>query len=111
MKLTFMQSVIIIAVAALCTFITRAVPFVLFGRKKEIPKLIEYLGGVLPPAIIATLVVYCLKEVNLFKFPSGAPEFIAIGIVAALHIWKRNILLSMAGGTICYMILIQTIFS
>ena len=111
MKLSFVQAVIMIAVAVICTFITRVIPFLLFGGNKKMPKQVEFLGNVLPPAIIATLVIYCLKSVNLFKFPNGLPEFIAIGVVAVLHIWKRNILLSMAGGTICYMILIQTIFA
>ena len=101
------QTIAVIAVAAACTFFTRLVPFILFGGKKEIPKSVRYIGGVLPPAVIASLIIYCLKDVDVTKFPSGFAELVSIGIVAALHAWKHNTLLSMAAGTVCYMILIR----
>ena len=91
-------------------FATRLVPFVLFGRKRTVPRIVVFLGNVLPPAIIATLIVYCLKSVNLLAFPSGIPELISIAAVVLLHLWKRNTLLSVGAGTICYMILIQCVF-
>lgn len=108
--MSFAMSVATVAVAAACTFLTRLVPFVLFGRKREVPRLVVFLGNVLPPAIIATLIVYCLKSVHLLDFPSGIPELLSIALVALLHIWKRNTLLSVGAGTICYMLLIQFVF-
>lgn len=104
-------SIAMIAVAAVCTFFTRLVPFALFGRKRQVPRIVLFLGNVLPPAIIATLIIYCLKGVNLLNFPSGIPELISIALVVVLHLWKRNTLLSVGAGTICYMILIQTVFA
>ena len=103
-------SVATVAVAAVCTFLTRLAPFALFGRKRRVPRLVVFLGNVLPPAIIATLILYCLKGVNLLAFPSGIPELISIAAVALLHLWKRNTLLSVGAGTLCYMILIQCVF-
>lgn len=108
--MTAVGSIAIIAVAAVCTFCTRLVPFALFGGKREVPRIVLFLGNVLPPAIIATLIIYCLKGVNLLQFPSGIPELLSIALVV-LHLWKRNTLLSVGAGTICYMILIQTIFA
>ena len=104
-------SIAMIAVAAVCTFFTRLVPFALFGRKRQVPRIVLFLGNVLPPAIIATLIIYCLKGVNLLNFPSGIPELISIALVVVLHIWKRNTLLSVGAGTMCDMILIQTVFA
>lgn len=101
------QSLLIIAVAAVCTFATRLFPFLLFGGRKRVPAAITYLGKVLPPAIMATLIIYCLKSVNFAQFPSGTAEVVSILLVAALHAWKRNTLLSMAAGTVCYMALIR----
>ncbi|MEA5084677.1 MAG: AzlD domain-containing protein [Lachnospiraceae bacterium] len=101
------RAIIIIAVAAVCTIITRAIPFIFFGGKKEIPKRVLYLGKVLPPAVIGTLIVYCLKGVNVTTAPYGIEEFISVALVAVLHAWKRNTFLSIGAGTACYMVLIQ----
>ncbi len=100
-----------IITAAVCTFATRVAPFILFSGKKPIPKLIRYLGDMLPPAVIALLVVYCLKNVSFTSAPHGAPEFICILVVALLHIWKRSNLLSIGAGTVLYMFLIQSVFA
>lgn len=110
MALSFGQSVAIVAVVAICTFITRILPFMIFGGDKEVPATVQFLGKMLPPAIMAVLIVYCLKGVTLFSFPCGLPEFISIGVVALLHIWKRNALLSIGVGTVCYMVLVQMVF-
>ena len=99
-------SIIAIAVAALCTFATRLVPFALFGGKKGVPATITYLGKVLPPAIIATLIIYCIRSVDFTASPHGAAEIIAIVVTALLHIWKKNTLISIGGGTILYMFLV-----
>ncbi len=101
----------IIFVAALCTFATRVAPFLLFNGKKPIPPMIRYLGEMLPPAVIALLVVYCVKNVNWLAAPHGAPELLCIAVVALLHIWKRNNLLSIGAGTVLYMFLIQSVFA
>lgn len=104
------HGIAIIIVVALCTFLTRVLPFWLFGGKKELPLTVQYLGKVLPPAIMIILVIYCLKTVNIFAGNKGIPEFLAIGLVAALHIWKKNTLLSIGAGTAFYMLLVQVVF-
>lgn len=110
LPVSFWRSVIIIVLVALTTLATRAIPFVLFPEGKKIPKAVQYLGKVLPPAVIGMLVVYCFKSVNVLELPFGLPELIAGLVVVVLHIWKRNNLLSIGAGTIIYMILVQTVF-
>ncbi|MGL4606131.1 MAG: branched-chain amino acid transporter permease [Eubacteriaceae bacterium] len=105
-----MTAGVIVLIVAACTFLTRFLPFALFGGGKEVPEIVRTLGELLPPAVIAILVIYCLKGVNFTIPPNGIPEFIGVGIVVALHIWKRNNLLSIGGGTIIYMILVQYLF-
>ena len=97
-------------VIAIVTFATRVAPFILFGKGKATPKYIVYIGNYLPPAVIAMLIIYCLKNVNINTFPFGIPEVIGIASVAILHIWKRNNLISIIGGTVIYMIAVQFIF-
>lgn len=103
-------SLLIIFVVSICTILLRALPFLIFGGKKEVPQTIQYLGKVLPPAIMAVLVVYCLRSVSILEGNHGIPEFVSVFLVAGLHLWKKNILLSIGLGTICYMILIQLVF-
>ena len=98
------------AVAAVVTAATRFLPFLIFGEKRKTPAIIEYLGKVLPFAIMGMLVIYCMKDVAFLSWPYGIPEFIGCAIVAALHIWKRNSLLSIGVGTVCYMLLVQLVF-
>ena len=105
-----MYEIALIAVTALVIAATRFLPFLIFGEKKETPKLITYLGQVLPCAIMGMLVVYCLKDVKFLSAPFGAPELIGCGIVALLHLWKRNSLLSIGIGTVAYMLLVQFVF-
>lgn len=108
--LTTAGAIATIAVMSAVTFLTRALPFLLFGRGEAPPKLVLYLGRVLPPAIIAMLIVYCLKGIS-FAAPAGwAPQLISVAVVVALHLWKHNELLSIFGGTILYMVLIQAVF-
>lgn len=106
----WVHSIAIIAVVAICTLATRLLPFLVFGGKREVPSVIRYLGKALPPAIMAILVVYCLKGVDLLSQNHGLPEIIASLVVVVLHLWKKNTLLSIGGGTICYMILVQMVF-
>ena len=95
---------------ALCTMLTRFLPFLLMRRSQTLPPAVEYLGRVLPCAIMAMLVVYCLRGVDLFSAPHGLPELIACAAVVALHLWKKNTLLSIAAGTALYMTLVQVVF-
>ena len=105
-----MHDVLLILVAVLVTAATRFIPFLIFGEKRKTPPIIEYLGTVLPCAIMGMLVVYCLKDVSFVKGSFGIPELISCAVVAALHVWKRNSLLSIGGGTVCYMLLVQLVF-
>ena len=99
MTLTTGQALASIFVMAAVTFLTRVLPFVLFGRGDSAPKIVLYLGRVLPPAVIGMLVIYCLKNVSVLAVPFGLPEFIAVAAVIVLHVWKRNNLLSIGVGT------------
>ena len=110
LPVSFWRSVLIILLVALTTFATRAIPFILFPEGKKIPKAVQYLGKVLPPAVIGMLVVYCFKSVEIISAPFGLPELIAGAAVVLLHVWKRNNLLSIGTGTVLYMILVQYVF-
>ena len=108
--MTVTQQLITIAVVALGTMLTRFLPFLIFPEGKPTPKYIQYIGKALPPAVFGLLVVYCLKNVTLLSGSHGLPELIAIAVVVLLHLWKRQMLLSIAGGTVCYMLLVQLVF-
>ncbi len=99
-----------IAVIAVVTALLRFLPFLIFREGRRTPKLITYFGQVLPYAIMGMLVVYCLKDVTVTASPFGIPELIGCAVVALLHVWKRNTLLSVGLGTVCYMLLIQLVF-
>ncbi len=104
------DALLIILVIALVTLLTRALPFLLFPAGKKTPAYISFLGKVLPLAIIGMLVVYCLKSVSVTTYPFGLPELIAIAVVVAIHLWKKNSLISIIGGTVLYMFLVQVVF-
>lgn len=110
MTLSIGQSLFIIIVMAAVTFLTRSLPFLVFSKHKKTPDYIIYIGKVLPPAVIGMLIVYCIKNVSVIKFPFGIPEFISMLTVVVLHLWKRNNLISILGGTVLYMILVQFVF-
>ena len=107
MMLTTTQAIVIIALMALGTCITRFLPFFIFPDAAAAPRYVVYLGKMLPTAAIGLLVIYCLRDVELAAAPHGLPEAAAIAAVALLHIWKRNTLLSIGGGTALYMLLIR----
>lgn len=107
MLLTPLQTFIMILAIALGAALTRFLPFVVFPENKEIPKSINYLGKALPPAMMGLLVVFCFKSVSLLASPFGIPEIVASIVVIGLHLWKNQALLSIAGGTLIYMVLIQ----
>ena len=105
-----LHSAALVAVMALVTAGLRFLPFLIFNEKRTTPRLIADLGKVLPFAIMGMLVVYCLKNVTPLESPYALPELIGCAVVALLHIWQRNTLLSIGGGTICYMLLVQVVF-
>lgn len=101
-----LQMLVTIAVIALATFVTRALPFICFGSR-EPPIILLTIEKNLPPMILLLLVIYCLKNVQWFSAPYGIPELLSIGIVAGLHLWKKNAMLSIFTGTAIYMIMVQ----
>ena len=111
MTLTPIQTLGIILAVAAGTQLTRWLPFWLFPEKKRPPAVVTYLGRALPPAMMGLLVVYCLKGVSWTAAPHGAPELIAVAVTAALHWWRGNVLVSIAGGTAVYMLLVQLVFA
>ena len=107
--MSVLEQVITVAAVVLGTMLTRFLPFLLFPAGKATPRYVQYLGKALPGAVFGLLVIYCLKNVSLLSGSHGLPELIAILVVAGLHLWKRQMLLSIAGGTICYMLLVDKV--
>lgn len=105
------QSLLFFGIIALTTIFTRALPFLLFPGHRETPRYVQYLGRVLPFAIIGMLVVYCLRSTTVTAYPFGLPEGIALAVIVALHVWKKNTLLSIGAGTVVYMLLVQVVFA
>ncbi len=110
MTMTLTQQIMIVAMVVLGTMITRFLPFIVFPAGKPTPKYIQYLGKALPGAVFGLLIIYCLKNVSVFTGSHAIPELISIALVVVLHKWKRQMLLSIAGGTVCYMLLVQLVF-
>ena len=108
--MTLTQQIITVAMVVLGTAVTRFLPFLVFPSGKPTPKYVQFLGKFLPAAGFGLLVIYSLKDVNVFSGSHGIPEMIAILLVIILHVWKRQMLLSIAGGTVCYMLLVQLVF-
>ena len=100
---------LVVAVIALVTALLRFLPFLVFNGRKPIPKVIRDLGQILPYAVMAMLVVYCLKSISFASCAGWLPAVISVAVVVVLHVWKRNTLLSIIGGTACYMLLIRLI--
>ena len=108
--MTLTQQIITIAAVVLATMATRFLPFLIFPSGRPTPKYVQYLGRALPAAVFGLLVIYCLRDVSIFTGNHAVPELISIVLILILHFWKRQMLLSIAGGTICYMLLVQFIF-
>lgn len=109
MSMSVGGSILIIAVCMLCTFLERALPFLIFGSR-PVPPVVRYLGKILPMAVMATLLIYCLKGVSFDTAAGFLPELISVAVVALIHLWRRNTFLSIVGGTACYMLLVQLVF-
>lgn len=110
MSMSLIQRIVMIIMVILGTMITRFLPFLIFSSDRPTPKYVQYLGKMLPSAALGMLVIYCLKDVNLLSGNHAIPELISILVVTLLHLWKRQMLISIAGGTILYMLLVQIIF-
>ena len=110
MIITVWQSAVIIAVVVLGTMATRFLPFIIFPAGRPTPKYVQYLGDVLPFAVVGLLVIYSLKDTVMLLWPYGIPEAIAIICIVLLHVWRKNMLLSIAAGTVVYMLLVQLVF-
>lgn len=108
--MTNIEIIVTVLILSCATILTRSLPFLIFSKMKAPPKFISYLGRALPPAIFALLLVYCLKGVSIISTPHGIPEAIALAVVILLHLWKRNMLLSIGVGTVLYMVLVQLVF-
>ncbi len=108
-NVTATHTLLLIAVIAIVTLATRALPFLLFPKGKT-PEIILYLGRVMPPAVIGMLVIYCFKDVDFTLWQQALPALIAALVVIVLHIWRKNTLLSIGVGTVAYMLLIQFVF-
>ena len=104
------QTIITIALVILGTMITRFVPFIVFTSKRPTPQYVKYLGKVLPSAALAMLVIYSFKDIKFMSSSHGSPEIISSILVVILHLWKRQMLISIAGGTVLYMVLVQFVF-
>ncbi len=110
MTISVARSLAIIATCAACTQLERALPFLIFGRR-SVPKVVSYLGRILPMAVMAALVVYCLRDTSFTAAAGFMPQLAAVAVTAGLHLWKRSTLLSIVGGTACYMLLVQLVFA
>lgn len=105
-----MNDLLMVGVIAAVTIALRFLPFIIFPEGKPVPEKIKYLSGVLPPAVMGMLVIYCLKGINVFAWSFGLPEIIAVAVTVLIHLWKRNTLFSILAGTVSYMVLIQLVF-
>ena len=105
--MTAVQQIITIAMVVLGTVLTRFISFIVFPAGKETPKFVKYLGKVLPAAVLGMLVIYCYKSIDFSSAYHGLPEIVSGLLVAGLHLWKKNMLLSIAAGTVFYMVLIR----
>lgn len=108
--MTLTEQIITVGVCVLAVQFTRLLPFWVFPANRPIPEYVRYLGKVLPAAMFGMLVIYCYKNVDVFTGYHGIPEFLAGGLTLALHFWKKNMFLSIAAGTIVYMVLVQNVF-
>ena len=108
--MTLTQQIITVAMVVIGTVITRFLPFIIFPDGKKTPDYIKYLGDVLPLAVFVLLIVYCLRDVSILHGSHGIPELISIALTVGIHLWRRKMILSIAAGTVCYMLLIHFVF-
>ena len=104
------HALLVILVMGAATLLTRLLPVLIFGRGEKVPDFVMYLGRVVPYTAMGLLIVYCLRDVSFLSGSRGLPEAVALGIVAASYLWKRNTIASVVSGTLVYMLLVQRIF-
>ena len=108
--MTTAQMILTVGAVVLGTMATRFLPFLLFPASKPTPRFVQYRGRVLPYAVMGLLLIYCLKEVRVTAWPYGIPELIGLAVTAALQLWRKNMLLAIAAGTLLFMALVQVVF-
>lgn len=108
--MTIAQQIITILLCILGTMMTRFLPFLVFREDRETPAFVRFLGKYLPGAVFGMLVIYCVRNVDVAAGSHGLPELIAIAVTTGIHLWKRQMLLSIAAGTVSYMLLLQLVF-
>ncbi|MNW32120.1 Branched-chain amino acid transport protein (AzlD) [compost metagenome] len=108
--MTLSEQIITISMVVLGTMLTRFIPFILFPSGRPTPRYVQYLGTMLPSAALGLLVVYSIKDISFLAGSHGLPELIAIAAIVLLHKWRGNMLISIAGGTLLYMFMVQFIF-
>lgn len=108
--MSLQQQMLTIAIVIAVTVFTRAIAFWLFPEGKKTPPFITYLGKALPPAVFGMLVIYCLKDCSLSSQTHALPELLSIVLITVVHVWKRNMFVSIASGTVCYILLMQFVF-
>ncbi len=108
--MTLAQQILTIGLCIGGTMLSRFLPFLIFTENKKTPAFVQYIGKYLPSAVFGMLVIYCLKNVSILHGSHGIPELLGILVTAALHLWKRQMLLSIAGGTIFYMLVLHFVF-
>ena len=106
----YRHAMLVILVMGIATLATRILPVLIFGRNRNVPEFILYLGRVVPYTAMGLLIVYCLKDVSVFSGSHALPEIIALAVVGGSYLWKRNSILSVVVGTVVYMILVQSVF-
>lgn len=108
--MTLFEQIVTIGMVVAGTMMTRFIPFMLFPSGRPTPSYVQYLGKVLPSAALGLLIVYSVKDIQFFSGSYGVPEIVSIGAVIFLHLWRKSMLLSIAGGTMIYMVLVQWVF-
>ena len=107
--MTSFEMVITVAIVVAATLLTRFSAFLIFPPGKKAPEFVQYLGKALPAAVMGMLVVYTFKDTVVLSYPYGVPELIALLVTAGMHLWKRNMFMSIGAGTIVYMLIVQNI--
>jgi branched-chain amino acid transport protein azlD len=110
MQLSTLEVLMILFALVSGTLLTRWLAFALFPENRRQPQVISFLSLTIPAAMMGLLVVFCLKRINVLTYPYGLPELISVSLIVILHLWRRNVLLSIAAGTLMYMFLVQKIF-
>ncbi|MDR1569353.1 MAG: AzlD domain-containing protein [Oscillospiraceae bacterium] len=105
--MAWQQAVITIVIIAICTLITRALPFWLFSGERAAPRFLPYLGSALPYAVIGMLIIYCLRDFSFAQPSRALSQGIGVAVTAALYLWRKHSLIAIVGGTAAYMLALR----